>query len=105
MQPQAHGAGPHQQDGGIACIHHQLPEVSSSASIGVVPTTWTIVGTGDFNGDGKGDILWRDSSGNTAIWFMNGASVSSSAGLGNVPLTWTIVGTADFDGDGKADIL
>jgi hypothetical protein len=26
-----------------------------------VPNTWSIIGTGDFNGDGNGDILWRDS--------------------------------------------
>ena len=26
----------------------------------------------DFNGDGKSDIAWRDSSGNVALWLMNG---------------------------------
>jgi hypothetical protein len=31
-----------------------------------------VVGTGDFNGDSNSDILWRDTSGNTSIWFMNG---------------------------------
>jgi HTH-like domain len=29
--------------------------------------------TGDYDGDGITDLLWRDTSGNTAIWFMNGA--------------------------------
>jgi hypothetical protein len=38
---------------------------------GNVNTVWSVVGTGD--GDGNGDILWRDTSGDSAIWFMNGA--------------------------------
>ncbi|MCC7346785.1 MAG: hypothetical protein IT538_05240, partial [Variibacter sp.] len=31
--------------------------------------------THDFNGDGKSDILWRHSSGQVAMWLMNGVSV------------------------------
>jgi len=64
-----------------------------------------VVGTGDFDGDGKSDILWRDSSGNTAIWLMNGAQVASSRGLGNIPTTWSVVQTGDYNGDSKSDIL
>ena len=79
----------------------------NTAGVGNVPTTWSIVGTGDFNGDGQWDILWRDTSGNVAIWEMNGTSVlnPNTAGVGNVPTTWSIVGTGDFNGDGKWDIL
>ena len=40
-----------------------------------VPANWEIVGTGDFNGDGMSDILWHDTSGNVAIWEMNGTNV------------------------------
>jgi hypothetical protein len=66
---------------------------------------WRQVGTGDFNGDGNSDILWRDTSGNVAIWLMNGSQVMQSRVVGNRPNNWTIVGTADFNGDGKSDIL
>jgi hypothetical protein len=47
---------------------------------------------GDFNNDGNTDILWRDTSGNTAIWFMNGLQIGSTAGVGNIPTTWTVQG-------------
>ncbi len=75
--------------------------------VGGVSTVWTIVGTGDFNGDGKSDILWRDSSGNVAIWEMNGTSVlnPNATVIGGVSTVWSIVGTGDFNGDGMSDIL
>jgi len=62
---------------------------------------------GDFNGDGKSDILWRNQDGSLDIWFMNVAIIA-----GDEPIMqfkpgpeWTINGTADFNGDGKSDIL
>jgi hypothetical protein len=77
----------------------------SSGGIGVVPTTWAIVGQRDFNGDGMADFLWRDAGGDTAIWFMSGTQVASSTAIGNIPTNWTVVGTGDFNGDGFGDIL
>ena len=61
--------------------------------------------TPDFNGDGKGDILWRHTSGLVSAWLMNGASVSSSGSPISVGIDWTIQGAGDFNGDGKTDIL
>jgi C1A family cysteine protease len=62
---------------------------------------------GDFNGDGKADILWRNkSTGMVTMWLMNGTSVKSwSVILGAGYTDWTVAGVGDFDGDGKADIL
>jgi len=70
-----------------------------------VSTDWSISGTGDFNGDGFSDILWRNADGNVFIWLMNGSQYFSGADLGNVSTSWSIVGTGDFNGDGKDDIL
>jgi hypothetical protein len=63
--------------------------------------------THDFNGDCKSDIIWRDTSGNLAIWEMNGPSIlnPSMSFFGNVPTNWWIVGQHDFNGDGNADLL
>jgi phospholipase/lecithinase/hemolysin len=59
----------------------------------------------DANGDGKSDIFWRDnSSGNIAIWLMNGAAVIGSGGLSS-PSSFSIVAVRDFNSDGKFDLL
>jgi hypothetical protein len=60
---------------------------------------------GDFNGDGKADILWRHRGGALYVWFMSGTSLTGSSFLPTIPLNWQIQGVGDFDGDGKADIL
>jgi hypothetical protein len=69
--------------------------------------TWSIVGTGDFNGDGKSDILWRDTSGNVAIWEMNGTTILNQASsfVANVDGNWSVFGNGDYNGDGNSDIL
>ena len=66
--------------------------ILSSAGLGSIATTWSVVETGDFSGDGISDILWHDTSGDAAIWFMNGTTVSSGVGLGTIPTSWTIQG-------------
>lgn len=75
----------------------------------VTDTDWRIAATGDFNGDGKRDIIWQhDGTGAFAAWMMNGTSM-----IDGVPLTpafvvdtnWKIVGSGDFNGDGRADLV
>jgi hypothetical protein len=62
--------------------------------------------SGDFNADGKQDILWRNlQTGELRIWYMNGPSILSNDGIATVGLDWQIVGIGDFDGDGFSDIL
>jgi len=72
-------------------------------------TRWTIVGTSDFNGDGRADFLWRHAtSGENVVWYMNGADLvggtfTTPSALSDV--RWKMVGTGDFNLDGQADIL
>jgi len=52
------------------------------------------VSTGDFDGDGKADILWRNSSsGLNAIWLMNGTSSTAQVFITTVAdPNWQVVG-------------
>jgi PKD repeat protein len=60
----------------------------------------------DFNGDGKLDILWRNSStGDVLVWYMDGVARIGSASLGSVNVNWRVAGLVDFNGDKKTDIL
>ena len=78
--------------------------VSNSVALGNIPPTWSVIGTGDFDGNGVTDIIWR--SGTTlAIWLMNSTGIMSSTIIGNLPIAWTLQVTGDFNGDGKSDLL
>jgi hypothetical protein len=82
---------------------------TGSAKLSNIPNVsapWEIVGTGDFNSDGKPDILWRNiASGENVVWYMDGITMTGWASLSSAAKTWAIVSLADFNGDGKVDIL
>ena len=70
------------------------------------PAILTVPNPPDFDGDGKQDLLWRNTAtGQVGIWLMNGSGPKAAANLGSPPLSWVIINTGDFNGDGKSDIL
>jgi hypothetical protein len=80
-----------------------LPRISDS--------DWKIKASGDFNSDGKTDILWRYhgaiGSGLNMVWLMDGTDrLGGNVWLRRLAdLNWRIEATGDFNGDAKTDIL
>ncbi len=72
-----------------------------------IDNSWQIVELGDFNGDSKGDILWRQTGGGMTVWLMNGSTVIADQGIAPaiLPASWQPIGFGDFDGDRRHDIL
>ena len=84
----------------------------TSQGIAIAPDqSWNVAATGDFSGDGKADILWRQNGGSLVLWSMNGSTIASSDSLTfrgkpvSPDASWSVAGTGDFDGNGKTDIL
>jgi hypothetical protein len=73
-----------------------------------IPTNWQVEGIGDFNGDGRDDILWRDDAGLVVDWVgqANGGFVDNySNSAVSVALDWQVASIGDFNGDGRDDVL
>jgi hypothetical protein len=77
---------------------------------------WKFAGTGDFDHDGKVDVVWRSgSTGRTLVWYLEGVNIRSPSGSNwadvypQYPVYdtggWVFAGTGDFNYDGKIDIL
>ena len=75
----------------------------------VANTLWQVQGLADLSGDGKTDVLWRNTStGQLYAWLMDGTALSSGTLLTPSVVAntgWTIRGLDDFNRDGKPDVL
>ena len=86
------------------------PPIGTAPSVGSTTTSagpgagWTLVGTGDFDGDGRDGLLWQNGSARE-IWDMDGGQVVDRAALPVLSSKWQFLGAGDFDGDGNDDIL
>ncbi len=73
--------------------------------------SWSIVGVGDFGGDGMADVLLRNTNGALEEWTMNGSQVESGQAITyqgapvSLGSSWALAEVGDFNFDGKADLL
>lgn len=60
---------------------------------------------GDFNGDGRADVVFTSNNHDLYLWTNNGAGGFTSKQLTSYPAGWLLVGAGDIDGDGQDDLL
>ena len=80
---------------------------STGLGANALDANWKVGGVGDFNGDGRDDILWRHSSGIMGEWLGQTGSFTNNSGVAAnaVDNSWVVAGIADYNGDGRDDIL
>ncbi len=87
---------------------HEVEKVQFSDGVLTLATSSfsaSLANDPDFNGDGRGDLLFRNDDGGLYQWQMDGGAIASQGTAGWVGNEWHIAATADFSGDGRADIL
>jgi hypothetical protein len=90
----------------VTCTVHESGGATANGSVAVNVQPPPPPVKGDFNGNGKPDIVWRNpTTGENLVWLMNGTSYGSTINLPAAPSSWSIAGAGDFSGDGKPDIL
>ncbi len=69
-------------------------------------SSWRLLATGKFGGGAAG-VVWQDTStGDVALWHLDGTSITSGAWVArSLPPAWQFRGLADFNGDGTDDLL
>lgn len=96
--------------GDLFTWHLAGPNVVDTRLISIPGTdpTWSVAGTGDLNGDGHSDLLWRHADGWLATWYLQNNQVIFTGYLSinrMMDVKWRIAGIGDVDGDRHADVV
>ena len=87
------------------CDDHNLVNGDGCSSTCVIDQVIISRRSDDYDGDGKSDVFWRNTStGANTIW-MSANAATQQAAEAVTDQNWKIAGKGDFDGDGKADVF
>ncbi|MDP5279710.1 hypothetical protein Q9Q95_12320, partial [Sphingomonas sp. DG1-23] len=65
--------------------------IGGGNTVSQTSNVWHIEDVGDYNGDGKSDILWRHDDGATFMWLMDGIEdIGSGYTNSQTSLSWHI---------------
>lgn len=88
----------HHADGWLAVWRMNREKLMDGALLTpsrVTDPSWSVIGLVDVNGDGRDDLIWRNSTtGQTAAWLMHGLQLSDGLGFAaapSVPLQWRLI--------------
>jgi uncharacterized protein (DUF2141 family) len=65
---------------------------------------YTVAAMGDFNGDGRTDIMWTSAAHDLYLWTWVSHGFDARY-VGTYPAGWQLEGAGDVDGDGSADLI
>jgi hypothetical protein len=89
----------HHQGSGQVVVWHMDGSVLTGGTFtnppAVPDTLWQVAAVGDYNADGRPDIVWRhQASGQIVAWLMNGSTLASGLFTqpNALPLDWRIAG-------------
>jgi Ca2+-binding RTX toxin-like protein len=67
---------------------------------------WSLAGHGDFDGDGKADLIWRHANGVFTEWRSTGTGFIPNVVVdATVNPDWRLANVADYNGDGLDDLV
>ena len=86
------------QDGATTLGTVSLPNLGPGSG-------WLLEASGDLDGDGFTDLLWKNTDGRVVAWRMVNGAFAHSIPYPTLPSDWEITALADLDLDGKSEIL
>jgi hypothetical protein len=95
---------------GAVVLWNMNPDGTTKSEVGLGGGANIVVETtGDFNGDGITDLVWKMPNSDHIVWIMNpGGSVAASTSFSTQGGAWQLAPTgADYDanGDGRSDLI
>jgi hypothetical protein len=84
----------------------QITYQGNHSSIAIAEDLAQIAGSGDFDGDGRMDLLWvKDNNGLSQIEYSSNITSKFRSKIGDIPTEWNIQAISDCNKDGHQDLV